>query len=92
MSTIDGSLLLSGIAPRARGASPSPLRVVLVQGEALRLPRSTAALAVLSGTAWVSQAGRESVLQAGEQFLPADGRDAVVVSALGSLPLLLEMR
>ncbi len=92
MSTIDVGLLMNGVGHGVMRSPDSPLRVVLVEGEALKLPRSSVLLGVLSGSAWVSQAGLDTFLQAGERFHPADGRDAAVVSPLGPVPLLLEMR
>ncbi len=92
MSTIDVGLLLNGVERGVTRASGSPLRVVLVAGEALKLPRGTAALRVLSGTAWVSQAGLDMFLEAEQSFRPAADPDAAVVSPLGPVPLLVEMR
>ena len=95
MSTIDVGLLRNGIGRGARdtaGSTDAPLRVVLVEGEALKLPRGSSQMRVLTGAAWVSQAGRDSLLQAGELFRPEASTDAAVVSALGSVPLLLEIR
>ncbi len=93
MSTIDVGLLLNRVDGRALSrCADSPLRVVLVEGEALKLPRASRLLRVLTGSAWVSQAGRDTFLQAGERFRPTEGRDPAVVSPLGRLPLLLEMR
>ena len=92
MSTIDVGLLLNGIDRRAPRTADSPLRVVLVEGEALKLPRGSTTLQILSGTAWVSQAGLDTLLEAGDRFRPAESSDPAVVSPLGTLPLLLEMR
>jgi hypothetical protein len=92
MSTIDVGLLLNGVPRGSAGCSNSPLRVVLVEGEALRLPRESAVLRVLSGTAWVSQAGLDTLVQAGERFAQVCGADPAVISPLGRVPLLLEMR
>ena len=95
MSTIDVGLLLSGVGRGSReaaGAADAPLRVVLVQGEALKLPRGSALLCVLTGAAWVSQAGQDLFLPAGERFHPQPDADAAVVSPLGGVPLLLEIR
>jgi len=99
MSTIDLGLLLNGMDRRARsagsrecaGSAESPLRVVLMQGEALRLPLPRASLSVLSGTAWVTQGGQDRVLHSGE-CMTAGGTDRAVLSALGTVPLLLEVR
>jgi hypothetical protein len=95
MSTIDIALLLNGVGPRAAGSSQStdaPLRVVLVEGEALRLPRSRASIRVLAGSAWITQRGDDRFLKAGEAMTAAAGADCAVVSALGTQPLLLEVR
>jgi hypothetical protein len=92
MSTIDVGLLLNGIDRRTPRTADSPLRVVLVDGEALKLPRGSTALHILSGAAWVSQAGLDTFLEAGDRFRPAESSDPAVVSPLGTLPLLLEMR
>ena len=100
MSTIDLGLVLNGMDRRARPAgsqgssdsAPAPLRVVLVQGEALRLPYARANLSVLTGTAWVTQCGEDQVLQAGQAMTAASCTDRAVVSALGTLPLVVEVR
>ena len=99
MSTIDLGLVLDGMDRRARfagsrdssGSAQAPLRVVLVQGEALRLPHARANLSVLAGTAWVTQCGEDQVLQAGQAMTAAACPDRAVVSALGTLPLLVEV-
>ncbi len=100
MSTIDLGLVLNGMDRRTRaagsrdssGSAPAPLRVVLVQGEALRLPHARANLSVLSGTAWITQCGEDQVLKAGMEMTAAACQDRAVVSALGTLPLLVEVR
>ncbi len=98
MSTIDLGLLLNGLDRRARRASGSadsaeaPLRVVLMEGEALRLPASRTRVAVLTGTAWVTQSGEDRILMAGETLTAAANADCAVVSALGNVPLLIEVR
>jgi hypothetical protein len=94
MSTIDFGLILDGVDRRTAGSATAeaPLRVVLVQGEALRLPRSRTSIRVLAGSAWITQRGEDRVLAAGEAMTAAAGADCVVVSALGAQPLLLEVR
>lgn len=94
MSTIDISLLLNGVGRGAAdaGSTSAPLRVVLVDGEALKLPPGSALLRVLTGTAWVSQAGLDLFLPAGELFRLVPAGDAAVISPLGGVPLLLEIR
>ena len=100
MSTIDLGLLLNGMDRRAAGTSgaagaasaDAPLRVVLVQGETLRLPRSRSSIRALAGSAWITQCGEDRVLMAGEAMTAAAGPDRAVVSSLGAQPLLLEVR
>jgi hypothetical protein len=96
MSTLDLSLLLNGVERgTARGAlrpAQSPLRMVLVEGEALRLPLSPMKVSVLSGTAWITQGGTDTLLKAGGCFDLSAAADRAVVSALGTVPLLFEMR
>jgi hypothetical protein len=98
MSTIDLGLLLNGLDRRARrtagsaDSSPAPLRVVLMEGEALRLPVARTRVTVLTGTAWITQCGMDKILAAGEGMTSAAGADCAVVSALGTVPLLLEVR
>ncbi len=96
MSTIDLGLLLNGLDRRAHrsagSADAAPLRVVLMEGEALRLPASRTRVAILTGTAWVTQRGEDRILMAGETMTAAANADCAVVSALGTVPLLLEVR
>lgn len=90
MSAIDLSLLL----PRndsVVGAGTPPLRVVLLPGEALRVPRGGRTVRVLSGTAWMTRAGVDIVLPCGERSDLRASRDAPVISALGASPLLVEV-
>ena len=93
MSTLDLSLLLNGVDRPVRGtANPqSPLRMVLVAGEALRLPLSSMTVGVLSGTAWVTQAGTDILLQAGARLDLSSAADSAVVSAVGTVPMLFEV-
>jgi hypothetical protein len=68
MSTIDLGRLWNGASGAARTFRDFPLRMVLVQGEALRVPQRFVGLRVLSGTAWVTQAGKDHCLAAGESL------------------------
>ncbi len=97
MSTVDIALLLNGMDRRAAGtaaaaSADAPLRVVLVEGETLRLPRSRSSIRVMAGSAWITQCGQDRVLTAGQAMTAAAGPDRAVVSALGAQPLLLEVR
>ena len=89
MSTLDISLLMNGVPRGAVRPADSTLRMVLVEGEALRLPLSRLRVSVLSGTAWVTQAG-DARLQPGESF-DAAAADRAVISPIGTVPLLFEI-
>ena len=92
MSTLDISLLMNGVPRGAVRPADSTLRMVLVEGEALRLPLSRLRVSVLSGTAWVTQAGGDTLLQPGESFDLSAAADRAVISPIGTVPLLFEMR
>ena len=92
MSTLDISLLMNGVPRGAARPADSTLRMVLVEGEALRLPLSRLRVSVLSGTAWVTQAGGDTLLQPGESFDLSAAADRAVISPIGTVPLLFEMR
>jgi len=89
---MDLTMLLNGVDRGADGPARSALRMVLVEGEALRLPPSRMRVSVLSGTAWITQAGQDTILQAGALFDLSAAADRAVVSAIGTLPLCFEMR
>ncbi len=92
MSTVDLSLLLAGSQRNAQiGIGPTPLRIVLLPGEVLRMPRSRARLRVLSGAAWLSRAGTDTVLSEGQCATVPATRDAAVISGLGVQPLMVEL-
>jgi hypothetical protein len=100
MSTLDIALLLNGVELNsargtdrgvARAAQPA-LRMVLVEGEALRLPLSRMRLSVLAGTAWVTQAGIDTLLHGGTCLDLSAAADQAVISAIGKGPLFFEMR
>ncbi len=92
MASLDLSLLLSGSERNALiGVGPTPLRLVLLPGEVLRMPRGRASLRVLSGTAWVTRSGIDTVVSAGESATVPASRDPAVISALGVAPLRFEV-
>ncbi|MGA2642883.1 MAG: hypothetical protein ABSG21_18480 [Spirochaetia bacterium] len=92
MSTLDLTLLLNGVDRGAVDPARASLRMVLVQGEALRLPGSRMRVSVLSGTAWITQTGRDTLLPSGAFFELSAASDRAVISSIGSLPLCFEMR
>ena len=85
------SLSLTKAAKDLIATSSLPaLRLTLIRGEALRLPRETSRLRVLSGNAWLSLGGEDRVLQSGESLaLPPALRYPAIVSALGEEELFL---
>ena len=92
MSTAEMTVLFQAAARKGVCSSPdSALRLVLLQGEVLRVPPTQGTLRVLSGTAWVSLEG-EDILLCRDQSLDIAGRaDRPVVSGLGRDPLLFEV-
>lgn len=70
-------------------------RFTLLKGHTCRLPRTCPKVHVLSGTAWVT-AGRKKrkdiVLGVGETASFAPEKDFVLISALGTAPLNLEIQ
>jgi hypothetical protein len=92
MSTAEMTLLFQGVERANAATAPSPLRLVLLPGETLRLPGAQASFRALSGTAWITRDGKDILLTSGEQReLPA-ARDHTVISAIGTEALLLEVR
>lgn len=92
MSTIDLSLLMNGVQRGAARPQDSALRMVLVEGEALRLPLPGLRVRVLSGTAWITQSGVDTLLKEGASFNLSAAADRAVISAIGNVPLLFEVR
>ncbi len=92
MSTLDLSLLLHGVQRGVMGRTSSFLRMVLVQDEAMSLPRARMRLHILSGTAWVTQGGKDALLPAGTCFEASAGSDRAVISTVGLQPVCFEMR
>jgi hypothetical protein len=92
MSTAEMTLLFQTVERTgACSSSDSALRLVLLQGEVLRVPPTSGTLRILSGTAWVSLEGRDVLLCRGEYLDIARRADRPVVSGLGGEPLLFEV-
>jgi hypothetical protein len=90
MSSINMSLLFQGVA---RGApATAPLRIVLLPGEALRIPRARATIRVLSGTAWLTSEGEDIILCSGQCLSVATSKEPPVISGIGSEAVLFELR
>jgi hypothetical protein len=67
------------------------LRLVLYQDEVYRLPEDCRAIRARSGRGWVTFAGRDIVLESGEEARLSSGKDFAVVSCVGQAPLILEI-
>jgi hypothetical protein len=89
MSTAEMALLFQGIGK----ASPACrcLRIVLLPGEILKLPHWRSRVRVLSGTAWVTQSGRDIILSEGERMDRLPGRDRPLISGVRDQALLFEV-
>jgi hypothetical protein len=62
----------------------------LAAGQVLRLKDTTREIKIISGVAWVSYAGEDIVLNAGEHTHFSPNRDIPVISAMGNTPLLFD--
>jgi hypothetical protein len=67
------------------------LRIVLYPGELYRLPQSGRGIRVCNGKAWATCAGKDIIVTPGETAQIAPGTDAVLVSAVGHAPMVLEV-
>ncbi len=67
------------------------LRVMLLRGEVQRVKSNYRGLRVRSGRAWVTLNGCDLVLRRGEEITLDVPHDAVIVSALGHVPLVMEL-
>ena len=68
------------------------LRLVLYPHELCRLPPKCRGIRVLVGQAWVTLAGEDLVLTPGEKMRFAPTKDFALVSALGNVPLIVEVQ
>lgn len=66
-------------------------RLTLLRNHTFRLPRTCPNVHVLSGTAWVTVAGKDIILEVGETVSFTLEKDLVLISALRA-PLNLEVR
>ena len=89
MSSIDMSLLFQGVVRGA--AAAAPLRIVLLRGEALRIPRASTTIHVLSGNAWLTSEGQDIILCNGQCLSVATPKEPPVISGIGSEAVLFEV-
>jgi hypothetical protein len=67
------------------------LRLVLYPGELYRLPQAGRGIRVCSGQAWATCEGRDILVAQRETACIASDTDAVLISAVGHIPLVLEV-
>jgi len=89
--------ILQGTAPvlektgRAGSRSNTTIRMVLLQDEAVLLPRSSQVLQIRSGNAWVSFEGADRILECGGSLTLPRSRHGAVISATGKEALIFEV-
>jgi hypothetical protein len=71
--------------------APALLRLVLYKGELYRLPQVCRGVRVVSGTDWLTVAGEDLFVPQGEKVLFNSAKEGVLVSALGNVPLIVEV-
>jgi hypothetical protein len=68
-----------------------PHQFIFDKGEVFRVPSACKELYVLSGRAWVTHDGKDIILNSGERASLISNKDCTLVSALGKVPLSLEV-
>ena len=92
MSSVDiGMVFQTAARGIAATESRRVLRIALLPGELLRVPRSRRHLHVLSGTAWISHNACDIVAERGACVGLARSRSPALVSGAGGAPLLFEI-
>jgi hypothetical protein len=69
----------------------SPCSFTIEKGEVFRISSTCQEIQVLSGVAWLTAAGKDIILSAGEKTSLLSNEDSVLLSALGNVPLTLEI-
>lgn len=73
-------------------ASEAKLRLTLLPGELVRVPRSASRMSVLSGRAWLSFCTNDVMVTAGEGFeFPRRAKKDGIIQAVGKRALVLEL-
>lgn len=67
------------------------MRLVLTKGEVYRVPSNYRGLRVRSGQAWITLNGRDLVFKRGDEATLEAKNEFAVVSALGRIPLVIEL-
>ena len=68
-----------------------PCQFTLENGEVFRIPQVYQEFQVLSGVAWLTVGDKDIILQSGEKASLESKKDVAVISALGKMPLVLEV-
>jgi hypothetical protein len=70
----------------------SSLRLILYKDEVCRLPQDCREIRVLSGRAWVTVSEKDLFLGSGDSLALNPKRTLTLASALGNVPLVMEVR
>jgi hypothetical protein len=78
--------------PKTRlGSASLIVRLILYRDEVFRLPAASRWVQVASGVAWLTIPGKDILLKSGESTWLLTDREMILVSALGRVPLVLEV-
>jgi hypothetical protein len=92
MSSADITMIFQNAARGVAAKESRPvLRIALLPGELLRVPRIRRHIHVLSGTAWISECRRDVLAHRGSCIHLTRSRCPALVSGTGSQPLLFEI-
>lgn len=69
----------------------NPYQFTLKKGEIFRVPSGCREVHVLSGVAWITEAGQDIILTSGEKASLASNKGLAILSSLGNVPLILEV-
>jgi hypothetical protein len=78
------------LRPPKPDAAGAVLRLVLYKGEVYRPPQTARSIQVLAGQAWLTTAGQDIFVTPREE-IPLPTKGDTLISALGQLPLVLEV-
>lgn len=67
------------------------VQFTLTKGEVFRIPSTCQTVHILSGIAWLTLAGEDIILTAGEKVSLGSNQGMALLSALDEVPLLLEI-
>ena len=86
---------LSVVSYTRLGCCPLPMqpaqRTILYPGELYRVPAWYDLLRIVSGLAYVTQAGQDHILASGHELQLMQAADIVLVSCIGSEPAVIEI-